>query len=187
MARLAVTNTHGLTPTDLKRLEKKQTDVHLRVRIMAVRLVMEGRMGKETAQLCNLHRQSVSTYVKKFNEGGIDALLDRKYGPGRACFLTEDQQDELKKMMLTSSPSDHGLGCGVSWTTPIIREYLKNTYHIQMSLTGILRMLWRLGLSYTRPTYVLAKADPEKQRVFRQEMNLIKKTSPRRYRTSLPR
>jgi hypothetical protein len=43
-----------------------------------------------------------------------------------------------------------------------------------MSLTGILRMLWRLGLSYTRPTYTLAKADPEKQRTFRREMDMIK-------------
>jgi transposase len=187
MARLTITNTHGFTPTNLRKYEKKQTNAHLRVRITAVRLVMEGRMGKEVAHLCNLHRQSVSTYVKKFNEGGMDALLDRKYGTGRKCFLTEDQQMELKTVMLTSSPSDHGLGCAVSWTTPVIREYLKNTYDIRMSLTGILRMLWRLGLSYTRPTYVLAKADPEKQRVFRQEIHLIKKTSPRRYRSSLSR
>jgi transposase len=187
MACLTITNTHGFTPTKLRKWEKKQTDVHLRARLTAVRLVMEGWTGKEAAHLCNLHRQSVSTYVKKFNEGGMDALLERKYGPGRECFLTEDQQNELKQVMLTSSPSDHGLGCAVSWTTPVIREYLKNTYDIKMSLTGILRMLWRLGLSYTRPTYVLAKADPEKQRVFRQEIDLIKKTSQRRYRASLPR
>ncbi|MGG3681980.1 MULTISPECIES: hypothetical protein [Aeribacillus] len=32
-----------------------------------------------------------------------------------------------------------------------------------MSCTGILRMLWRLRLSYTRSTYVLAKADPDQQ------------------------
>jgi DNA-binding NarL/FixJ family response regulator len=34
------------------------------MRITAVRLVMEGYMGKEVADLCNLHRQSVATYVK---------------------------------------------------------------------------------------------------------------------------
>ena len=46
-----------------------------------------------------------------------------------------------------------------------------------MSLTGILRMLWRLRLSYTRPTYVLKKADPKKQKVFQRQMDTIKKTS----------
>ena len=30
-------------------------------------------------------------------------------------------------------------------------------------------MMERLGLSYTRPTYTLEKADPEKQRKFREE------------------
>jgi hypothetical protein len=56
-----MTNTHGFTPTDLRKWEKEQTNVHLRVRITAVRLVMEGRMGKEAAHLCHLHRQSVSS------------------------------------------------------------------------------------------------------------------------------
>jgi transposase len=124
------------------------------MRIMTVHLVMEGYMGKEVADLCNLHRQSVATYVKKFNEGGINALLERKCGPGRPCFLTAEQQNELKQVILTSSPSDHGLGCAASWITPIIREYVRNTYHVEMSYTGILRMLWRLCLSYTGPTYV---------------------------------
>jgi transposase len=36
---------------------------------MSVRLVMEGYTGKEVANWCNVHRQSVATYVKKFHEG----------------------------------------------------------------------------------------------------------------------
>ncbi|WP_081260312.1 winged helix-turn-helix domain-containing protein [Parageobacillus thermoglucosidasius] len=43
-----------------------------------------------------------------------------------------------------------------------------------MNCTGILRMLWQLRLSYTRPTYVLAKADPEKQQAFEQEIRIKK-------------
>ncbi|ABO68598.1 hypothetical protein GTNG_3259 [Geobacillus thermodenitrificans NG80-2] len=46
-------------------------------------LVVEGYMGKEVDDLCYLHRQSVTTYVKKFNKGGMDALLERKCGLGR--------------------------------------------------------------------------------------------------------
>ncbi|GGK06293.1 hypothetical protein GCM10007063_31000 [Lentibacillus kapialis] len=36
-------------------------------------------------------------------------------------------------------------------------------------------LLPRLGLSYTRPTYTLAKADPEKQEAFREEFATAKK------------
>ncbi|OAT71412.1 helix-turn-helix domain-containing protein [Parageobacillus thermoglucosidasius] len=174
MARLTITHTHGLTLTDLRKLEKQQDNVQLRLRITAVRLVMEGHTGKEVANLCNVHRQSVA--AKKFNTGGIDALLERKYGPGRPCFLTTEQQNEWKHVILTGSPSDYGLGgCATSWITPIIREYVRNTYDVGMSCPGILRMLWRLCLSYTCPICVLAKADSEKQQAFEHEIDLIKK------------
>jgi len=36
-------------------------------------------------------------------------------------------------------------------------------------------VLHRLNLSYTRPTYTLAKADPQKQEEFKQEFELLKK------------
>lgn len=41
----------------------------------------------------------------------------------------------------------------------------------------MLNLLHRIKLSYTRPTYSLAKADPEKQEKFREELESIKKTS----------
>jgi hypothetical protein len=41
-----------------------------------VRLVMRGYMGLEVVELFNLHRQSVSIYVQKFNDVGMDALLE---------------------------------------------------------------------------------------------------------------
>lgn len=33
MARLTITHTHGLTPTDLRKLEKQQDNIRLRMRI----------------------------------------------------------------------------------------------------------------------------------------------------------
>lgn len=176
MKRLKIVHFHGLSPSDLRLYEKQETRANMRNRITAVRLVMEGKLGKEVAEICNLHRQSVSEYVHRFNEGGMDLLLERKFGKGRPYFLTEEQQMELKEIILTSAPSDHGLGTAVSWTTPIISEYIHRTYDVRMTRTGVLRMLWRLSLRYTRPTYVLKKADPEKQRLFSHQLEWIKKT-----------
>ncbi|WP_110114983.1 helix-turn-helix domain-containing protein [Bacillus sp. CGMCC 1.16541] len=176
MKRLKITNSHGLSSSDLRSYEKQETRANMRHRITAVRLVMEGKLGKEVAEICNLHRQTVSEYVHRFNEGGLDLLLERKFGQGRPCFLTEEQQKKLKEVILTSSPSDHELGTAVSWTTPIVSEYILRTYDVQMTQTGVLRMLWRLSLRYTRPTYVLKKADPQKQHWFSHQLEWIKKT-----------
>ncbi len=183
--RITITHSHGLTPSDLRAYEKQETQANLRVRITAVRLIMEGKLGKEVAEICNLHRQSVSEYVRRFNEGGMELLLERKVGGGRPCFLTDDQQSELRDTILTRSPADHDLGTAVSWTTPVIAEYIQRIYGVKMTTTGVLRMLWRLKLSYTRPTYTLKKADPKKQRMFRYQLDVIKKLNGREYGSSV--
>ncbi|WP_420892093.1 helix-turn-helix domain-containing protein [Parageobacillus thermoglucosidasius] len=84
-------------------------------------------------------------------------------------------------MILHSTPFEQGLGMATSWDTRIIPSYLQNQYGISMTRVGVNKMLHRLGLSYTRPTYTLAKGDEQKQRAFVQEMEMIKKTDDRRY------
>ncbi|WP_260440994.1 IS630 family transposase, partial [Parageobacillus thermoglucosidasius] len=110
-----------------------------------------------------------------FNEGGLEKLLDKKTPPGKSPYLTEEQQKKLKHMILHSTPFEQGLGMATSWDTRIIPSYLQNQYGISMTRVGVNKMLHRLGLSYTRPTYTLAKGDEQKQRAFVQEMEMIKK------------
>lgn len=79
-------------------------------RVTTIRLLMQGYYAIQVAELLHLHHETVSEYVKKFNEGGIGHMLKR----------------------------------------------------------------W--GLRYTRPTYTLKRADPNKQKTFKQELSMIKKT-----------
>ena len=44
-------------------------------------------MRFKSLNFLHLHRETVSEYVKKFNEGGIEGLLHRKYAPGRRAYL----------------------------------------------------------------------------------------------------
>ncbi|MED4728317.1 hypothetical protein P9597_09215 [Aneurinibacillus migulanus] len=60
MKRLKITNTHGWTIKALRKKERIIKDVFLRQRIMAVRLVMEGYLGKDVATMLNLHRLNLS-------------------------------------------------------------------------------------------------------------------------------
>lgn len=41
---------------------------------------------------------------------------------------------------------------------------------------GMAEVLYRLNLSYTRPTYILKKADKEKQENFKKDFESIKNT-----------
>ncbi|WP_420830738.1 hypothetical protein [Parageobacillus toebii] len=60
-------------------------------RVMAVRLVMEGYLGKDVAAMLNLCRQTVVFYVSLFN-----LLLDRKKPTGTGSVLNEKTTTRTK-------------------------------------------------------------------------------------------
>ena len=79
-------------------------------RVMAARFVMEGYQGLELAALLNLHRQSFSTYVNGFNQGGMDQLLEPKSVTGGSPYLSETEEAEVKRGLTESTPAQEGFG-----------------------------------------------------------------------------
>ncbi|GEN36880.1 winged helix-turn-helix domain-containing protein [Aneurinibacillus danicus] len=185
MKRLKITNTHGWTIKRLRQKERMIKDAFLRQRVAAVRLVMEGYTGQEVSATLTIHRQSVASYVKKFNEGGLPELLARNVPPGKEPYLSAEQQAELKRIILETTPEEQGIGVYASWDSRIIQELLAKKWGVSMSRGGITHMLHRLNLSYTRPTYILAKADQEKQARFVKQLDMIKKTLYRQHDPAL--
>ncbi|PEZ32100.1 hypothetical protein CN345_16130 [Bacillus thuringiensis] len=88
MAKLYVTTKYGMTPQDLLQEERKIKDAFFKQRLIAVRLVMERHSATSASHILGICRQSVSTYVHIFNSDGIDGLLERRYPPGRAQYLS---------------------------------------------------------------------------------------------------
>jgi hypothetical protein len=75
MRTLKITCNHGWTAEALRTYERTFQIARHRHRVMAVRLVMEGQKGVDVARFLGLHRDRVSTYVKNFTTGGMEALL----------------------------------------------------------------------------------------------------------------
>lgn len=67
----------------------------------------------------------------------------------------------------------------VNWNSRIIAQYVKDVYDIEIEASSIRRLMKRMGFTYTRPTYVLMKADEEKQKEFEEKFEDIKKHSGR--------
>ncbi|MGE6620014.1 helix-turn-helix domain-containing protein [Bacillus mycoides] len=178
MAKLYVTTKYGVTPQDLLQEERKIKDSFFKQRLIAVRLVMEGHSATSASQILGICRQSVATYVHIFNSDGIDGLLERRYPPGRAQYLSSVEEEEVRHMLTSSTPAEEGIGPEAHWDTRVIQTMLEERYHLSMSRSGICDMLHRWGFTYTRPTYRLKKADPLKQKKFLQELDWIKKTYP---------
>lgn len=164
----------------LQKQEKAISKASMAKRVAVIRLIMQGYYAIQVAELLNLHRETVSEYVKKFNTGGMDALLHRDYAPGLSPYLQKEEEQEVCRMLTSSTPAEEGYGCETSWDTRILQEVLEDKFSVSMSRGGIAHMLHRWGFSYTQPTYTLKKADSEKQANFQRQLTVIKKKRSRR-------
>lgn len=173
---LQITNTHGWTVELLQDQEKAIEKASMAKRVMAIRLLMQGHYAIQVAELLHLHRETVSEYAKKFNEGGMEGLLHRKYAPGRRPYLLPEEVQEVRRMLESSTPAEEGYGCQTCWDTRILRDVIEDRFSVIMSRGGVGHMLKRWGFSYTRPTYTLKRANKAKQEAFIQQLDTLKKT-----------
>jgi putative transposase len=134
-------------------------------RYQAVYLHLDGYKMKEIAKIIGRQPVTVSSYISNYKKMGIEGLV-LKYSPGKPSKLSKDQKDILVETVATKIPADVGFTAKYNWTLALVVEFVKNKWDIAYSLKGMSLVLHSLGLSYTRPTYTLEKADPEKQKEF---------------------
>lgn len=72
-------------------------------------------------------------------------------------------------MITTKLPVDVGFPSKHNWAFAIIASFIAKEWEKAYTLHGVSRLSHDLGLSYTRPIYTLAKADPLKQKEFVEE------------------
>ncbi len=89
-----------------------------------------------------------------------------KFSTGKPPRLPVEQQKQLKQTIIGSLPHEVGFPAKFNWTLEIIASYIEREFGRSYSLRGVSKMLHRLGLSYTKPTYTLAAADESKQKEF---------------------
>lgn len=71
--------------------------------------------------------------------------------------------------MSTKVPADVGFTARYNWTLSLAAQFVKKKRDISYRVRGMSGVLHALGLSCTRPTYTLNKADSENQKVFVEE------------------
>ena len=177
---IQIANTHGWTVERLQAKEKTIQKASMARRIAAIRLVMQGYQAIQVAEFLHIHRETVSGYVNKFNEGGMEGLLDYRKPPGRRPYLLPAEEQEVRRMIEHSTPAEEGYGCQSCWDTRILKDVLEDRFSVIMTRGGIGHMLKRWGFSYTRPTYILKRADKNKQRTYIQQLEALKKTLQRK-------
>ena len=160
----------------LKKLGRKTHDAKQRRRYDIVRLFLSKRAKPDIADILDISLTQVYLILNLYKQAGIEGLT-LKQPPGRQRKLTDEQEKELISIITEKLPNEVGLEPYCNWTASLACKYVEDHYGVTFSERGMRDVFYRLNLSYTRPTYVLAKADPQKQAEFLEKLEDIKKTS----------
>jgi transposase len=134
-------------------------------RYQAVYLQLRGKTVQEIAETLNRSAATVKSYIQAYETGGLSAL-QMNHSPGAPTRLSKEQQETLRQTIVNSVPHEVGFTARHNWTLEIIATFIEREFGHRYSLRGVSKMMHRQGLSYTKPTYTLAAANPEKQREF---------------------
>jgi transposase len=117
---------------------------------------------------------TVGTYIRKYKEGGLQSLVPAPK-PCAPRMLTKEQEQQLVEVIPTKTPDEVGFPSRKNWNAILIKKWVKHNFGVEYSHSGMVYVMYRLNLSFTRPTYTLVKANPRKQEEFKQKVELLKK------------
>ena len=147
MSKVALT-IKNYTTADLKSLLRKDEKFQQGVRLYACYQVSKGKKPKELEDIYDTTFKSICNWINKLNSGGVEALID-KVKPGRTPKLSEDQKEEIKKLILTSIPSEHSYN-SATWTGLLLIDWIKKNYQIEYKKANIYNILKQLGLTFQK-------------------------------------
>jgi transposase len=147
----------------LKLLHRSQRDRRLADRVKSIVLLGSGWSFQQVAEALLIDEKTVRLWLEKYQHGGQDELLTLCY-PGKVCSLTEQQQEELAKHL-----DEH-----TYLTRNKIRYYIRKTYKVKYSPTGVKERLHRLNFVYKKPKHVPGKLAPAKQDAFIAEYETLR-------------
>lgn len=154
---------------------KNTKNIRMYKRYSVIRNHLLGLTNKKIAEIEMLAPHTVGIYINKYYDKGLDGLVMKYNNCGSQRKLSQLQEKELLDVISNHTPNDIGFTNRYNWTISIVKEYIKNNYDIDFCISATHVVMKRLGLSHTRPTYVLAKSDKDKQKHFKENFNLLKK------------
>ena len=117
-------------------------------RVRAARMLKAGKGCAEVGLAVGVARQTVYTWKRLLDEGGIDALRAVPE-PGRPAQLDAAQLAAVRAVV-QQSPTEHGFGTEL-WTLKRVGAVIERMHGVRFGQTQIWRILGSLGFSPQKP------------------------------------
>jgi transposase len=133
-------------------------------RVQAIILAKQGDTAPEIARALGFSRRAVQAWVAAYNRGGLDALPDRPH-TGRTPTLPHEQEARFRDRV-EAPPSPMDGVCELRGAD--IRRILDEEFDARYSLSGVYKLLHRLGYSDLMPRPQHPGAHTEAQEFFKE-------------------
>ncbi len=145
--------------SDLVRLGKQIRDVKGAIRIRVVLALDAGYTISDTARLFLLDEDTVSQWKKKYKKRQFFSDWLQEYHAGYNGKLTREQIEEIEGFVEKHTVTD----------SREIVKLIKAQFNKEYTITGVTKLLHRLGFVYKQVVLVPGKLDEEKQAIWLKE------------------
>lgn len=132
-----------LDAAGLRRAARRASSVAASRRMLALALVLEGTSRTEAAQAAGMDRQTLRDWVHRYNEQGLDGLVDRhgEFGPKR--LLSPEQEAQVAEWVRRGPDlAEHGV---VRWRRADLAREIEARFGVVLAERSISTVLRRLG------------------------------------------
>lgn len=131
------------------------------IRLLAVRRVVEdGESASEVMRSLGFSRTAIYPWLRKFEEQGWDALVER-IAEGPEPKLSQKQRQQVRRWILGKDPRQYGFDYGL-WSRRIVQALIKQKMEIDLGLTTVGRLLASLAITPQKPLRRAYERDPKK-------------------------
>jgi transposase len=148
------------------RLLEHKTLAELR-RMAIQRVIEDGAKPSEIAAEYGFCRNYLYPWLKKFRDGGWEALAER-IAEGPAPKLTEKQRQRVKRWILGKDPRQYGFDFGL-WSRRIVQMLIKERMDVDLGLTAVGRLLASLDITPQKPLRRAYERDPKAVKLWLEE------------------
>ena len=131
---------------------RKEKNAVVKERLLAVSMFLDGVPKKDIKKLMHRGANFVGTWISAYFNEGIEALADKR-GGNHSSFLTDEQMQELKRIIITTHPV-----YAKGWDGDIIVDLIQHHFKVKYSRNGVYYVLKRLKLTHK----IATKIDPKK-------------------------
>lgn len=147
---------------DFTDLARRALDGRVRVRLLALAHLQEGKTARAIGAMLKVHEKTVLKWIRRYRAGGVEGLAEQP-GRGAKRRLKLEQESQLKALITEAQAARRGGRLSGQEIRTLVAEH----FGVEYSLSGLYGVLHRAGLAWISARSQHPQRDPQAQESFK--------------------